>query len=84
MKPKKLSDQIRAFVDSSGHSRYEICKATGLDQGAMSHFIAGRRGLSLDSLDKLAEFLNLRIVSTRPREQSGRRASQLGKVAKHG
>jgi transcriptional regulator with XRE-family HTH domain len=57
-RPKKLSDQVRELVMNSGLSRYAICKATGLDNGAMSNFLAGRRGLSLDSLDALAEFLD--------------------------
>ena len=62
-KPAKLSDQIRALIRSSGLSRYGICKATGIDEGALSHFLAGHRGLSLDSLDKLGQFLGWRIVA---------------------
>ena len=63
-KPKKLSDQIRDAVRRSGYSRYRICHETGIDQGAMSHFLAGHRGLSLDSIDRLGEFLAFHIVST--------------------
>ena len=59
----KLSDQIRKLVRTSEHSRYRICAETGIDQGAMSHFLAGHRGLSLDSLDRLGEFLRLRVVA---------------------
>ena len=58
----KLGDQIRDVVRRSGYSRYRICNETGIDQGAMSHFLAGHRGLSLDSIDRLGEFLGLRIV----------------------
>lgn len=58
-----LSDQIRKLVRTSEHSRYRICAETGIDQGAMSHFLAGHRGLSLDSLDRLGEFLRLRIAA---------------------
>lgn len=61
-KPKRFSDQIRRLIETSGYSRYAICKATGLDNGAMSHFLAGHRGLSLDSLDALAGFLGLEVV----------------------
>ena len=67
-KPKTFSDQIRQLVESSGYSRYAIWKATGIDQGAMSHFLAGRRGLSLDSLDRLAEFLDIEAVARRGRK----------------
>lgn len=63
MKTDRLSDQIRRAVDSSGLSRYAVCKETGIDQGAFSHFMAGHRGLSLDSLDRLGEVLNLQVVA---------------------
>ncbi len=58
----KFSDQIRELVRTSKYSRYAIWKATGIDQGAMSHFLAGRRGLSMASLDALADFLGLEVV----------------------
>ena len=67
-KRKTLGDQIRELVESSEHSRYAICKATGIDKGAMSHFIAGHRGLSLESLDALGNFLNLQVVH-KPKER---------------
>jgi len=62
----RLSDQIRRAVDDSGLSRYAICKASGLDKGAMSRFMAGRVGLSLPTLDALADVLALRIVADGP------------------
>ena len=58
----KFSDQIRKAIDDSGTSRYAIWKETGIDQGALSHFMAGNRGLSMDSLDLIAEMLKLDIV----------------------
>lgn len=60
---KKLSDQIRAAVDASGMSRYRICQEIGLSQAAMSRFMAGKSGLSMDSLDRLADLLGLAVVS---------------------
>jgi transcriptional regulator with XRE-family HTH domain len=62
MPKKRFSDQIRDAVAGSGMSRYAICKAIDLDQGAMSRFMSGKAGLSLDVLDRLAEFLGLEIV----------------------
>lgn len=62
---KRFSDQVRDAVDASGMSRYAICKAIGLNQGAMSRFMAGNGGLSMDTLDRLAELLGLRIVAER-------------------
>ena len=58
----KLSDQVRRAIKESGMTRYAICQETGIDQGAMSHFLAGHRGLSMDSLDRLADLLKLNIA----------------------
>ena len=58
-----LSDQIRAAVDDSGMSRYRICLETGIDQASMSRFMAGKAGLTLDRIDRLAALLDLRVVS---------------------
>jgi transcriptional regulator with XRE-family HTH domain len=63
MKPKSLGDQIRAAIDASGMSRNAVCKATGIDPGSMSRFMSGRVGLSLETLDRLAELLGLRVVA---------------------
>lgn len=62
-RPKKFSDQIRAAVENCGESRYRISAETGIDAGALCHFVAGRRGLSMDSLDKLADCIGLRVVA---------------------
>jgi transcriptional regulator with XRE-family HTH domain len=62
----KLSDQIRRAVDASGVSRYRICKGIGLDQGTMSKFMAGYSGLSVATLDALADALGLDVVARGP------------------
>lgn len=72
MTKRAFSDEIRAAVDASGQSRYAICKALGLDQGAMSRFMSGRAGLSLEVLDRLAELLDLHLAPTRPPKKRNR------------
>jgi transcriptional regulator with XRE-family HTH domain len=74
----KLSDQIRLTVNTAGVSRYAICQATGLDKGTMSRFMAGQVGLSLPTLNALADVLGLRIVAdgpvkVHPRKRAGRK-----------
>ncbi len=64
-KPRKLSDQIRQAIADSEHSRYRIAKETELNEGALGAFFHGQRGMSLESLDKLAEFLGLEVVTKR-------------------
>ena len=62
----RLSDQIRRAVNASGVSRYRICKGIGLDQGTMSKFMAGHSGLSIATLDALADVLGLDVVARGP------------------
>ena len=69
METKRLfSDQIREAVDASGRSRYAICKEIRLAQSAMSRFMAGESGLSLEVIDRLAECLGLAVVVKQPEE----------------
>jgi transcriptional regulator with XRE-family HTH domain len=65
-RPKRFSDEIRRAVDASGLSRYRICKEIDITESTMSRFMNGTGGLSMASLDKLAELLALSIT-TRPK-----------------
>ena len=64
-KPRKLSDQIRQAIADSKHTRYRIAQETGINEGALGAFFHGQRGMSLESLDKLAEYLGLEVVTKR-------------------
>lgn len=77
--PKKtqrlsLSDELRQAIERSGVSRYSIWQQTGIDQGSLSKFMDGERGLGMESIDKLADLLGLHIVaqpeSHRPKGRS--------------
>ncbi len=57
-----LSDQVRKAMDASGISRYRIAKETGISQATLSRFMSGDAGISLEYLDRLAEFLVLDIA----------------------
>lgn len=57
----KLSDQLRQAVESGGLSRYELAKRTGLDEGLLSRFVHGKSGLSMESIDLIAECLGLEL-----------------------
>jgi len=66
-KRAKMSDQIRAAIDSCGVTRYRISKETGIAESALSRFMAGERGLSMKALDVLADYLGLDVVMRRKR-----------------
>ena len=63
--PTKMTDQVRQAIDDSGLTRYRIACDTGIDESTLAKFYHGTRGLSLDNLDLLCEYLGLRIVAAR-------------------
>jgi transcriptional regulator with XRE-family HTH domain len=67
----KLSDQIREAIKSFGVTQYRICKDTGIDPSVMSRFMSGERGLTIPTLDVLAEYLGLRIITEKRWNQTG-------------
>jgi len=69
---ERLSGQIRRAVRRSGFSHYRICFETRLDTGQFSRFMTGKRGLSLEALDRLADFLGLRIIDGRSKRRTKR------------
>ena len=66
-----LTDQLRQAIDDSGLTRYQIAKTTGIDESALAKFYNGRRGLSMDALNALGEFLQLTITLGRKPDKKG-------------
>jgi hypothetical protein len=64
---KALSDQLREAIAKSRHTRYRISQETGVNEAALGKFFHGERGLSLESIDRLAEFLNLELAVRKAR-----------------
>ena len=73
MSNKKISltDQLRQLIESAEISRYQIWQQTGIDQAVLSRFVNRKEGLSMESLDKLGEILDLQI--TKREKKSARR-----------
>jgi plasmid maintenance system antidote protein VapI len=63
-----FSSILRRAILESGLSRYAISARSGVDQATLSRFIAGKRGLNLDSVDKLVDVLGLEIRPCRKRK----------------
>ena len=74
----RLSGEIRQAVEGfTDTSRNGLCRELGIDKGLFSRFMAGTGGLSMASLDALADFLDLHIVAGRGKT---RRLTRKGKV----
>lgn len=64
---KTLSEQLRRAIVTSGVSRYEIAKQTGVSQAALSRFVLGHRGISVKAMDAVGLFLGLAITTKKER-----------------
>ena len=70
---EKLSDQIRRAIETCGKTRAQIARESGVDAATLCRFVQGRHGLLLDSLDRVAECIGLRVViEDTPKKRKGR------------
>lgn len=67
-----LTDQLRQAIDDSGLTRYRIAKETGISESALAQFYNGHRGLSMNALNALGEYLQLTIHLGRRPETKGK------------
>lgn len=71
MAKTSVSDQLRRAVDAAGMSRNAICLEVDLDPATMSRFMSGRGGLSLETVDRIAELLELGLVAGKRKPGKG-------------
>ncbi len=72
-----LSSQLREIIASRGLSAYAAGKQSGVDPGVVQRFLTGARDIRLETADRLASALGLRLVEVgraRPRARAGRSA----------
>ena len=67
-----LTDQLRQAIDDSGLTRYRIAKETGISESALAQFYNGHRGLSIEALNALGEYLQLKITLGRTPGKKGK------------
>ena len=80
MKTSTFTEVLRDFIEASGKTRYEICQATGLDQGNLSRFMRHGTGLNTSSIDLLCDYLGLRLVAiSQTTRQNIKKPSKKGK-----
>ena len=58
----QILDAIREAIETGDKTRYRIWKDTGISESQLSKLMRGKRGLSIEALERLAEYLDLEIV----------------------
>lgn len=69
--PKRLSfsEQLRRAMERSEKTRYRMSIETGIAQSNISRFFNHKGTLSQDSIDKLCDCLDLRLVESKPKSK---------------
>jgi transcriptional regulator with XRE-family HTH domain len=63
--PTSLSEQLRELIEAAGPSVYELARDAGVDRSVLSRFLAGKRTITLETADRLAAVLKLRLIAGR-------------------
>lgn len=58
----RLTEAIADAVRASDQTPYAIAKGAGVARSQLSRLLSGERGLSVETAEKLADYLGLRIV----------------------
>lgn len=66
-----LLSAIRNAIETSGQTRYQIAKGSGVSQAQLSRLVSGEQGMSIANVEKLAKYLNLEVVIRPKRRPKG-------------
>lgn len=75
--PPDYRDHLADLIEEKFGSRYAFCQAAGIDQGNLSHVLAGRKDFSLDALKKVLHLLDMQLDLV-PTAEVYRKATTLG------
>ncbi len=65
----KLLDTLRQAIEDSDESRYRIAHGSGVNASQLARLVSGERGLSIESAERLADYLGLEII-VRPKRRA--------------
>ena len=57
-----ILDDIRKAIKASRKTRYRISKDTGISESQLCGLMAGTKGLSIEAMERLADYLGFEIV----------------------
>jgi transcriptional regulator with XRE-family HTH domain len=58
----RLLEEIRDAIEASGKTRYRIAQESGIAESVLSRLMSGERGLSIEALERLADYLGLEVT----------------------
>ena len=58
----QITDKLRQAIQKGPKSRYVLWQETGIEQAVLCRFAAGTRGLTIETIEKLAPALDYELV----------------------
>jgi transcriptional regulator with XRE-family HTH domain len=89
----RLAETIKNAITASGITRYSLAEQTGTSEAILSRFMSGKQGLSLETLERLADVLGFELIQSVQRVKNiekgagvseTREARALAEAAKYG
>lgn len=62
---ESLSDQLRRVIKADAPSLYRLAAESDIDRSVLSRFVAGKRTITLETADRLAAVLRIRLTAGR-------------------
>ena len=72
-KPRESDGCFVKSFESRGFTPTEVAERAGVNRAGISRFLAGKRGLTLATADKIAAAFHLRLIEGEPPRPRGRR-----------
>ncbi len=66
----RIATELKRAIRESGHKHYSLGKMADVNTAVLDRFVADERGLTLESIEKLAVVLDLHL--SRPARRRGR------------
>ena len=60
--PAPLSDQLRERIAQDGRAVSALAREAGIDRGALWRFVKGQQSITLETADRLAAVLKIRLA----------------------
>lgn len=79
-----FSDEVRDAVDRDGRTPHGLATAAGISPAVISRFLAGQRGITSDTLDRLAEAMGLHLAAVTRGRGRPRKAAAVGAAIEPG
>lgn len=67
-----ISYQLREIIEARGLCGHAVARLAGLDEAVVRRFLSGRCAPRLDTVDRIAEALGLRLVEVAARARPRR------------